>query len=142
MIADMEHPLYRGFISPVYCVYLQEQGLDIATPFIWRIINNQAFLHTHIFDVDNTNMQSIANVDYISPVSTLSAFTMADMELMIPDYFISRHGNSFTLSCDKMWGLEDVTDVRLPDAFALMLLQCFRKKITNVELATNKMMNL
>lgn len=142
MLADMNHPLYRCFISPVYSVYLQEQGLDIATPFFWRLMNHCAYLHSHVFDLDENNRQSFANVDFITPVTTLSAYTLSDMELMIPDYFISRQGNSFTISCDKMWSLDDVTDPRLPDAFALMLLQCFRKKITNVKLATNQMMNL
>lgn len=142
MIADMNHPLYRCFISPIYSVYLKEQGLNIATPFFWRLMNNSAYLHSHVFDLDEHYHQAFACVDFVYPIPTLSAYTLSDMELMIPDYFISKHGNNYTLSCDKMWTLDDVTDPRLPDALAIMLLQCFRKKITNVDLATNQMMNL
>ena len=143
MIANMEHHLLRDFVSPVYSVYLVEQGMNIDTPYYWRIINGQASLITHVYDIDESHKQALANQDYINPLlHKLPAFSTADMQLIIPDYFLSRHYGSFTLSCDKMWALDDITAARMPDAMAMMALQCFRKKITNTELATKKMMNL
>jgi hypothetical protein len=143
MKANMEHHLLRDFVSPVYCVYLVEQGMNIETPYYWRITNEEARLMTHVFDIDESHRQALANQDYINPiVKKLPAFSLGDMQLIIPDYFLSRHYGAFTLSCDKMFGLDDVSADRMPDAFAIMALQCFRTKITNIELATKKMMNL
>ena len=143
----MKNHLLNAFVSPIYSVYLKDIGLKIDTPYFWQVNNGLAELHTHVFDMDEVYKQAFANQQAVAnafgvTTSIIAAFTVADMEKLLPDYFLSCNTGTYTLTCDKMWALQDETSNHLPDVFAMMVLQCIRKKIVSIEKAAEKIMNL
>lgn len=141
--------MYKNFVSPELCEKLLESGLTVSTPFYWLRVGNIYDLETDAFDPDNYYESSRAHVDYVLKVNNIHpkvfpAFTLADMEVLIPDYYMERNtvGLRFSLMCDSMYGMDAVQGDHLPDVFAQMVLQGFHKRTINAELAVKQLSTL
>lgn len=133
MKAPMKCPLYQCFVSPLNAHYLTEAGLTLTTPYTWKIRGNEAVLYTTAFDLDMHYKMANANVDFVFPCRYIPAFQLADMEKLVPDYLLNRTGNIYTLRCDDMFKMDEEQDEHLPDVFAKMILQGFKKRILQAQ---------
>lgn len=146
---NMKLPLHKNFVSPHLCEKLLEAGLSVSTPFYWKRVGNIFDLDTDEFDPDRYYEGSRAHVDYVLKINNIHpkvfpAFTLMDMEQLIPDYYIDRStcGLRFSLMCDSMYGMDAVQGNHLPDVFAEMVLQGFHKRTINAELAVKQLSTL
>jgi len=145
MKAIMDHPLFRNFVSPTYCVYLEQADLKLETPYHWRCLNGTAALNTHYFDVDGYNRDAMACVDYANghTVKIIPAFTAEDMQMILPDFFMSRlDGTDFSVSMVEQYPMDIMKSKRMADCMALAVLECIRKRYILPETAKRKLMNL
>lgn len=129
----MNLPIMQDFVSPTLCIDLVLAGLNLKTPFQYRVVNNTATLDSNCFDTDNYYEDGRKYLQLIRPATFIPAFQIVDMEKLLPDYLLGRVNNHFILRCDDMFKLDEEQNERIPDAFAMMVLQGFRKRILQAD---------
>lgn len=91
-----ERILEKDFASPKYCRNLALAGLDARLPFFWKIYGNSCFLNSYAFDKDGIYENRAATVDsLVPPTITLPAFSISDLDKVLPDYSVSRQNNNY-----------------------------------------------
>ncbi len=132
----VENALHAGFVSPNLCKDLLTAGVTYNAQYRWKIYNNrEASLTTNIFDLDDYYVAGERQIDMMyPPISVLPAFTIKDIERCLPPYFLSRTDkNIYQVSLDHLYNTDTVGSQRLPDAFALILLESIRKRIVDLK---------
>lgn len=126
---NLESPLYSGFVRPDLCQQLQSFGVTPNTPYHYRITAGSAELNTFAFDPDDVYAQAFANLRYTHPVGIIPAYSLKEIERALPDYLLSKVNGSYELTVELEYRLEAVTEKRLPDAFAHMLILGIRARV-------------
>ena len=133
-------PIYQSFVDPQHCVELWQAGMMVQTSFMWRrnANENSVNLFTSLFDPDNYYEQAAANLQFVNETTmeTFAAFQLGDMETILPDYTVCRTGKEYALCMGVEWRTECVTADRLPDAFALMVIQLHNERKIDLKKAT------
>jgi hypothetical protein len=130
-------PVYQSFVHPELSKQLIAAGLEVCCAFRWIEEAEGLKLFTFVFDPDFYYEQAYANVDFCGGDKySIPAFQMMDLEALLPNYYFSNTNGSYELMCEGL-ELEPVQDVRLPDAFAKMVLTGIRKRKINTENAIN-----
>lgn len=115
---------YQSFVDPALCSKLVTAGIQVNTPFFWVVKGRFAEMYSYAFDRDKYYVQADANVNFISNLVKLPAYQLMDMQKLLPDFILSKHGDIYLLRIFKYFGMEAVSSPRMPDVFALMVLKC------------------
>jgi hypothetical protein len=136
----MDNDTYQEFVTPHITVQLCKAGLlPLKAIYLWRIINGTANLTTGSFDPDHYYKDAQPAIDkFIQGVDYLPALRIKDMDRLLPDYTISRVNIIYSIMIDHNYKVEPVSDRRLPDAMALMVLDCIKSKIIDADEASNQ----
>lgn len=127
-------PLYQGFVSPALCDQLQRFGVTTDTPFHWRLTGTITELYSFAFDKDDYYRSAYANIDYIcQPVGIIPAYQIKDVEKPLPPYLLAHHEKGYVVMCDNLYGLQEQTADRLPDVYAMMLLEGIKKRVIKID---------
>ena len=139
----MNHPTYQSFVSPHIVRHLQIAGLEVH-PFstMWRVDkNDQCEIKNFLFDEDRYYKDSQEALDHLYPAKHyMPAFQLRDMDILLPDYFIQRDNGHYTIAIANLFDVESVTDHRLPDALAIMVLDCIKARIIQPEEAVKEIL--
>jgi hypothetical protein len=134
----MDESMYQEFISPELCKRLVIAGVNARSEYRWKARNYLCDLECFAFDVDGYYKQATANVDTVVPPNDIiPAFQAVGLSKLLPDFFISRSQGSFTISIENIYKVDTVTDNRLPDAIAKMVLECIRARVITPEKAND-----
>lgn len=128
----MNHPTYQGFVSPHITRHLQVAGLNPKRmPSIWKVDKDeQCELRNFLFDEDGYYKDSQEMLDELyPPKQMMPCFQLRDMDIILPDYWIQRDNGRYTIAINQIFQVESVTDCRLPDALAIMVLDCIKARI-------------
>ena len=127
----IDDQLHKNFVAPNYCQDLLHAGFATQPLFTWKIENHVTKLQTFIFDDDDYYKLAEAATDFVSPGSKviLPAYTLMDVAAPFNDYFISVSAAGFEIGLHKIYNLEICKAARMPDAFALLLLQAIKKRL-------------
>lgn len=123
--------IYQSFVDPEFCVLLWNAGMQCQTSFMWQGDQHSktVSLFTSLFDPDNYYEQAAANIHFVTgTLHNFAAFQLGDMERVLPDYTICRTGTEYMLCMGTEWKTDCVKAERLPDAFALMVLQLHKER--------------
>jgi hypothetical protein len=118
---------------------LAYHGLTSNTTHKWKVYGSETVLYTNAFDVDDYYASTVYGVDAFNPPRhIIPAYAVTDIENLLPPYLLTRDDRKrYEISLDNIYGLRSQKACRLADAFALMLLQCFKNKIILPETANN-----
>lgn len=129
MSEAMKSPVYKEFVSATLCNELMQAGLEVQLPFFWKVYQ-KAILKSFAFDNDDYYKEGDIVIDQLyPPTAIIPAFQIGDLDKLMPDYYISRVNNEFTLSILDIYRMGSVTEKRLPDAYAKMILACIHHHI-------------
>ncbi|HRN80180.1 MAG TPA: hypothetical protein PKY29_04320 [Ferruginibacter sp.] len=138
-----QNPLHNNFVQPELCIALTQAGVSPRTLYTWKLRGFIAELHTLCFDPERIYEQMEANIEFIHRKPAYPAFSISDVENMLPDFYLERSAiGDYHLNCDNMYGLEQCTHKRLPDVFALMVLQAIKRRVISPEAVTIKLNQL
>lgn len=120
-----------NFVAPVYCKQLVDLGLSPRVLYYWKVFGDHAELITHSFDLDKYYIDGMRAQDFVTPPDLiLPAYSIKDVEKLLPkDYLMM-----FTAACEyivapgNIYEVEGCTADRMPDAFAMMLIQYIKKR--------------
>ncbi len=122
-------PIYQDFVSPELCRALQVAGLEVERLCFWNIYD-KAFLKSYAFDREDYYRENDKAVELLNPPKMrIPAFQTGDLNALLPNYCLSRDDAGFILSIENNYQLATVTDKRMPDVFARMVLACLRARI-------------
>lgn len=124
--------ILHGFVNPTLCKKLMQAGITCSTIYKWKITNDKGFLYTYAFDMDGYYEEGDKNIESINPPDVIiPAYQLKDIEKTIPiPYLLTRSANGeYELMCDAIYQMRSIKAFRMPDVFALMLLDalCDRK---------------
>lgn len=125
-------PPFCNFVHPHICKDLTLCGLTTTTHFDWYIRNNVVELVTFYWDADDYYYEAQKQIiNVVNKPTILPAYTLSMMMELIPGpYSLIRDGmQCYELAIDNIWNCSEEKDVRLPDVFAKMVLQLYRKRI-------------
>lgn len=130
---DFNNAPYRCIALPYVCEQLHQAGLSGKSILWWDTFKEAGkivfFLRTFFFDSDRYYQDSQAMVDCVNKPTRIPAYSMADLELLLPpDYILEKHSNGYTLGLHDMWKMEPIHAERLSDCFGLMVLQLLLKR--------------
>jgi hypothetical protein len=112
-------------VSPCYCADLRSMGITAYVNQYWAInqAENSAVYKSYAFDDDDNMWNADQAIFAMSGTVLKPAYTIKDMEKCLPPYFISKHGDgSYEMSLESMYTIGTITEKRLPDVYAKMLL--------------------
>ncbi|MES2457211.1 MAG: hypothetical protein V4594_16775 [Bacteroidota bacterium] len=137
----MNQPFYRNFVSPTHCKDLHEFGLQVNLSCQWNLYD-RAVLRCYLFDFEDYYRDNEKNIDQLNPPRAIwPAFQIGDLDLLLPNYCLSRDHSGFILSIENNYQVAIVTDKRMPDVFARMVVACLRARVLLPNTAINKLKN-
>ncbi len=128
-------PITKCFVAPIYCQQLVQSGLYETTLYQWKIYGGYAQLVTKLFDNDHYYTDGQKKLDEINPPDlTLPAYTIKDVEDILPkDYLIMfTSASEYIIAPSSLYPVEGCTAARMPDAFAMLLLEYIRKRCVDI----------
>lgn len=134
----LDIPIYQDFVSPQVCKQLMWQGLN-SGPYAYRLHGNIAELVSYAFDKDDYYLQADANVGYSNNVyrnaiQHVPAFSIKDMEKLIPgNWLMQKTELGYEIMCESLYQLPAQIDLRLPDAFAKVVLHGLKSRTLKLE---------
>lgn len=134
---NLDLPPYQNFVTPLLCKDLEVAGIICQTSYSWIIRNNEISLFTILFDQDDyyLNGQKAIN-NLCPPQDIINAFSIKDVEKIIPeDYMLLKTGKYYEICFNKLYNIQPVQALRMPDAFAMMALELIRKRIIDIKKA-------
>ena len=138
----LENPLYMSFVNPKLCRALYDFGLNVPTPFKWKLEGDLAYLTTQHFDDDRYYEQARANVKFIQQEILRPAFQVDDMIKVLPKFTLEKNGNEYTLVYMNGFGKQVDTGKRLPDLFASSVLKGLQNETIDVVTAYRKLITI
>lgn len=123
------------FVAPNICKHLTDAGLGTETAYQWKIYNDVAKLSTHVFDLDNYYEEGFKATDFIYPPQVvLPAYSIKDVEKLLPiGYLLTITEKGYEASLNSLYPGESCKAQRLPDVFAMLLLQSIRNRYVDIE---------
>ena len=129
----LQTPFFKEFVCPQISRNLCLLGLDMPNPkYQWRVQNDITMLRCNEFDTDDYYIAPQALIDSFTNPVYIPAYRISDMEDILPDYAIERKNTLYTVMIDSLYKVEPVSDYRLADALALMVHDCIRSRIINI----------
>lgn len=128
-------PVYQDFVNPDLCKQLMHFGVTTNTSFHYRIFGPLITLNSYAFDHDDYYSIADANLDQVIPVGIVPAYMLKDVERPLPSYLLSRQEKGYVLMCEHLYHLPEQSAARLPDVFALMLLQGIKQRVIKLNYA-------
>lgn len=130
----VDNKVLQNYVSPALCKELVLAGFKCAHKFFWKVYDMDIILDTYIFDIDEYYKDGNELVDKIAPLKArLPAFTIKDIERHLPDYCVCKLNNKYEMCIDKNYEVNNVFSDRLPDAFALIMLACIKKRVIDLK---------
>ena len=124
-------PIRQNHVSPLLCSDLKYAGFKAPTEFFWKVYDHNVILGSFLFDTDDYYRNGNKRVDEVNLLrEKLPAWTIKEIEMHLPAFTVSKN-NGYYLSLTGI-PVPEVLAIRLPDAFALMMLSCIRKSIVNI----------
>jgi hypothetical protein len=125
-----DSPVFQNYVSPRICSDLKYAGFTACAVFQWKVYEQDLILDTKIFDVDDYYKEGNDLIDKVQPLlEVLPAWTIKEIERLLPDFCICRVNKNYEMSIDGHYGVEAIQSDRLPDLFGLMMLACLRKRV-------------
>jgi len=124
------------FVSPSLCKHLEDAGLSTHVQFHWKVYHGIAKLVTNAFDTDNYYAEGERLADYASPPNfVLPAYSIKDVERLLPvGYLLTcNETGKYEASLSDLYLCNSSVADRMPDAFALLLLEGLRKKVIDLK---------
>lgn len=132
-ILERRNDLVNNHVSPHICQRLADMGLKIPSNFFWKAYNTRCILGSYAFDVDDYYKGGDALIWAVdAPLFTVPAWTAAELESYIPDYFVERLGKEYQLHLDAQYPVDPVYSNRFPDLFGLVIQEMICKSIFNL----------
>lgn len=132
----------QNFVSPELCKELFDAGLFFGVKFFWLVKENSLELCTKEFDPDEYYEGANLMIDVANPTkSVLPAYSIKDIEKLLPDYDLRQRGGSYFLQTStphiRHNGTVEINveDERLPDALAKFLHDCVTNDIVSLDKA-------
>lgn len=137
----LDYPLYQNFVKPQFCKELYDRGLYFNVCYFWIVRDQQLELVTKAFDPDGYYDNATVNnlMDEANPAtSILPAYSIKDIEKLLPRYMVEFNQKYFV----RLHNIPQLkaTDVRMPDAFAAMLVNCIDNDVVGLEYANMVLM--
>lgn len=134
-------------VHPNHCKDLQLCGVTGKTIFDWHISNNVAELVTYYFDNDSYYYgakEKLWQLPDVRKPQILPAYDLMSMQAVIPGNYslIRTDYGLYELAIEAIWGCREERAERLPDVFALMVLQCIRRRILDADKINKQMLEL
>ncbi|HVZ95418.1 MAG TPA: hypothetical protein VG847_00980 [Chitinophagaceae bacterium] len=130
------------FVSPLYCAELHGLGLSDKVLFFWEVYGNYAELKTHNWDVDSYYIDGEKAKHAISlPDRIIPAYNIKDIEKLIPPDWVlvfSPFGEYQIMPSNLYERIEGCASIRLPDVFALHLIECIRKHAVDLKIINER----
>lgn len=123
-----ETTISKDFVSPSLCLDMLACGLTDKTPFRWKNVQNTWILWSDSFDPDNYYQIAKDWIAEYNDIQVLPAYTVAQMESIIPDYLLEKRSGQYVLSVENIYGLPSVGNTRLADAFGYLVIEILRNK--------------
>lgn len=135
MIIIIETSRTNCFVSPNICKDLVVAGLTTETAYQWKIYYDVAKLSTFVFDLDNYCQAGSKATDFIYPPhEVLPAYSIKDVEKLLPiGYLLTITEKGYEASLSSLYPAESCKSDRMPDAFALLLLQSIRNRYVDLK---------
>lgn len=127
--------LVENFVAPYLCKHLVDAGLCLHVPYHWKINDGLAVIATNAFDPDEyySAAEDILNLIY-PPEAILPAYSIKNIEKILPaGYLLSLTEQMiYEVSLSSLYSLPHCVAGRMPDAFAMMLLQCIKSRVVDL----------
>lgn len=129
-----ETRIRRDFVCPELCETLFSLRVPILSDYYWEITKAGSRLLSYAFDEDKYYLDGDRHRHYVSrPDLFFPAYTIKTIEKVLPPgYLLTLSAGSYELMLDDIYKIDPVKADRLPDAFALMLLNCLSKRILDL----------
>jgi hypothetical protein len=129
-----DNSVVHNHVSPRICQELKYAGFSPKAKYFWKVYEMDTVLDTHLFDIDEYYKEGNEVIDKLVPLKErLPAYTIKEIEKHLPDYCVCKFNGKYEICIDKNYGVEAVVANRLPDAFALMMMECIRKRVIDLE---------
>lgn len=134
-------------VSPYHSMHLVSLGVrgSIYNTYEWKVDEEDTWmLDTCDFDPCEVykNSNDIVRMLGAVPIKLkFPAFLVCDMLVVLPNLFIAKDDANYTVSCDQMYGELTITDARLPDALARILIGLLENRTLN-DHYVNKKLNI
>ena len=104
-------------------------------PYHYRVTGNITTITTYAFDKDEYYEKADCLIDHAYPsIGKIPAYSLKEVEKTIPpNYLLNRIPTGYQLMVDNIFRLAGQTAERLPDVFAMMLLEGIKKKVILIE---------
>ena len=130
MESIVDNNVVKNYVSPRHCQALTDAGFGGINKFFWKVYLSDIILDTNVFDIDKYYEEGNLLVDYIAPLKMrLPAYTIKEIEEQLPDYCLCKQDGGYEIMLDGKYNVDPITNVRLADAFALMLLAMLKKRL-------------
>ena len=140
---NLNSPLYSGFVSPALCQQLYNAGVSPHTGYHYRQVDGATELRTYAFDKDDYYAAGDKHLDLIMRATIIPAYSLADIAMMIPgNYYLHYNECGYQLMLEKLYSIPEQTADRMPDAFALTLLDGLKRRVLKVQAINNVFQSL
>ena len=139
-----ERFITQDFASPAYCKALQNAGIYHHCNFTWKKFDDQNFeLWSESFDPDDYYKDGNRLLSLCAEPITVPAFSLKDLERCVPgDYVIYRSSNTYVLSCEIMYEIPKMRSDRLPDVFAMAVIELVNRKKYPIDYFNKKLVEI
>lgn len=122
----------KNFASPQYCEQL-DVFLKFSTPFYWRVKEKKSELAARIFDPEELYNNSDGALEEIKIIKIHNAYSVGELESLLPDYCIEKVNNRFRVFCDAAYNIPETESEKLADALAIMAISGLRRRVISIE---------
>ena len=122
----MSNQIKNLFANPALCQQLLASGLYAEScPFFYKVEDGFAAVYSFAFDDDSYYEQAMRNVEYANKkdLKFIQAFSIDDMQQMLPNYRLRKDGNVHTLETGAELNHLCYCGTSLADVFAHVILQ-------------------
>jgi hypothetical protein len=134
-----EDRMVRDMVSASCCNTLQNLGLKIKAAYMWLITDQGHFLANYHFDTcgfyEDTDSQ-LLEAKGARLIQKVPAFSALDMNACLPAYMLIKDMDQglYEISLDKHFEqIPMITERRLPDALARLLIEMMSKRMYKPE---------
>lgn len=128
-IHHLNSPMHAPFVSAILCEDLRRVGLTEKTPFHWKLRNGEAFIWSNDFDPDQYYSQSEEHIGYIWVTNTVPAYSAADIEKIVGDFFHIAKAGNHEVTCYQHRRVGTRKAPRYADALALIAVELLMRRI-------------
>lgn len=122
----------ENWANPIICKKISNI-LEVKTAFYWKKINDEAEIVTSLFDDDGYYAKANSLLSETNCAEYIPAFTVAEMQAMLPDYSFARYGKKFRIALLGFYKNERVETERMADALAEMVLIALKNNMVNIK---------